>query len=378
MRSMDRAREACEKHLPHLSDELADVPPTTLESPGGPALDAFRRAGGPGLLIPAAYGGSGVSAVDAARITRALGALSPSLGVASAMHNFSVAGLVALVGSAGASGLEWMLIEGIARDRLLVASGFAEGRTGSGILESAVTARRTENGYVVNGSKKPCSLSRSMDLLTASVALTGDDGSTQLGVALIPAGSPGISRNPFWGTPVLAGAESDELVLRDVLVAEELMLRPQVELGSGLDTLQTVGFVWFELLVTSAYTGAVGGLAERAIRAGRGSAGDRAALVIGMEAAAALTENVAGAIDSGTVGNDELGAALTARYAVQDLLVDLADRSAELLGGLAFVTSPEVGQLLAVSRALAFHPPSRLSAAQALLDHHDGAPLRVR
>ncbi|GGV28923.1 acyl-CoA dehydrogenase family protein [Streptomyces griseoflavus] len=378
MRCMDHAREACEARLPGLAEELADVPHAVLEAPGGPGLDAFRRAGGPGLLIPAAYGGAGVSAVEAVRITRALGALSPSLGVASAMHNFSVAGLVALVGSADASGLEWMLIEGIARDRLLVASGFAEGRAGAGILESAVTARPAEGGYVIDGSKKPCSLSRSMDLLTASVALTEEDGGTRLGVALIPAKSAGISRRPFWGTPVLAGAESDELVLENVHVADELMLRPQVELGAGLDTLQTVGFVWFELLVTAAYTGAVARLAQSAVRAGRGSAGDRAALVVKAEAAAALTENVARTVDTGTVGNDELGAALTARYAVQDLLVDLADRAAELLGGLAFVTSPEVGQLLAVSRALAFHPPSRLGVAQALLDHHDGAPLLVR
>ncbi|MEU5579687.1 acyl-CoA dehydrogenase family protein [Streptomyces huasconensis] len=380
MRTMDRAREACEKYLPGLAGELQGVALATLEAPGGPGLAAFRRAGGPGLLIPGTYGGGGASALDAVRVGRALGAISPSLGVAAAMHNFSVASLVALVDSEDASGLEWMLIESIARERLLVASGFAEGRTGAGILDSSVTAVPVEGGFLVNGVKKPCSLTHSMDLLTAGVALPAADGQggTELGVALVPAGSPGITRKPFWGAPFLAGAESDEIRLEDVHVPQELMLRPQVELGSGLDTLQTVGFVWFELLVTSAYTGAVARLAEAAVAGGRGSATDRAALVTGMEAAAGLAENVARQVDAGPVGNDELAASLTARYAVQDLLVDVADRAAEVLGGLAFAGSPDIGSLLAVSRALAFHPPSRTASAQALLDHCDGAPLRVR
>ncbi|MFF8658041.1 acyl-CoA dehydrogenase [Streptomyces huasconensis] len=380
MRTMDRAREACEKYLPGLAGELQGVSLATLEAPGGPGLAAFRRAGGPGLLIPGTYGGGGASALDAVRVGRALGAISPSLGVAAAMHNFSVASLVALVDSEDASGLEWMLIESIARERLLVASGFAEGRTGAGILDSSVTAVPVEGGFLVNGVKKPCSLTHSMDLLTAGVALPAADGQggTELGVALVPAGSPGITRKPFWGAPFLAGAESDEIRLEDVHVPQELMLRPQVELGSGLDTLQTVGFVWFELLVTSAYTGAVARLAEAAVAGGRGSATDRAALVTGMEAAAGLAENVARQVDAGPVGNDELAASLTARYAVQDLLVDVADRAAEVLGGLAFAASPDIGSLLAVSRALAFHPPSRTASAQALLEHCDGAPLRVR
>ncbi|WMX44199.1 acyl-CoA dehydrogenase family protein [Streptomyces roseicoloratus] len=146
LRCMESAREACAKALPGLAEELRDLPLSELESPGSPALAAFKRAGGAGLLVPRTYGGGGATALEAVRVSRALGALSPSLAVATAMHNFSVASLVALVASADASGLEWMLIEGIARDALLVASGFAEGRTGAGILDAAVTARPAESG----------------------------------------------------------------------------------------------------------------------------------------------------------------------------------------------------------------------------------------
>ncbi|GAA2907983.1 acyl-CoA dehydrogenase family protein [Streptomyces thioluteus] len=375
--SMRLAREACEMFLPGLADSLAPVPLETLESRESPGLDTFRRAGGPGLLVPTEYGGGGASALEAVRVTRALGTLSPSLAVAATMHNFSVASLVALAGSAEASGLEWLVIEGIARDCLLVASGFSEGRAGRGILSATMNARPVDDGYRVTGSKKPCSLARSMDVLSASVAIPLPDGGTELGVALIPAASPGITRHPFWASPYLAGAESDEVRLDDVEVPAEAMLKPKVTLGGGLDMLQTVAFVWFEVLVTSAYTGAVARLAEQALSAARGSVTDRAALAAGLEAAVALVENQARAVETGEIGDDELAAVLTARFAAQDLLIQAANQAAELLGGMAYIASSEVGYLLAVSRALAFHPPSRSSSVQALLDHQAGQPLRL-
>jgi hypothetical protein len=62
------------------------------------------------------------------------------------------------------------------------------------------------------------SLSQSMDLFTVSTPpLPGMDAG--LAAAIIPADTPGIERRPFWQSPILAGAESDEVVLRDVLVS---------------------------------------------------------------------------------------------------------------------------------------------------------------
>jgi alkylation response protein AidB-like acyl-CoA dehydrogenase len=74
----------------------------------------------------------------------------------------------------------------------------------------------------VEGVKRPCSLTWSMDLLTASARVLDEAGAAErdLVVLQIPAGSPGIERRPFWSTPVLAGAESDEVVLTDVYVPE--------------------------------------------------------------------------------------------------------------------------------------------------------------
>ncbi|HYN63533.1 MAG TPA: hypothetical protein VES36_02935, partial [Candidatus Limnocylindrales bacterium] len=104
------------------------------------------------------------------------------------------------------------MLEGIATNNLLVASGFAEGRAGGGILQPTMQATASPDGVRITGVKRPCSLARSMDLLTASVRVPRLDGTgTQLAVALIPAASEGITVTPFWSSFALAGAESDQV-----------------------------------------------------------------------------------------------------------------------------------------------------------------------
>ncbi|WP_369231282.1 acyl-CoA dehydrogenase family protein [Streptomyces sp. R21] len=377
MRSMHHARGICESFLPGLLDKLELIPLAEREAPGSPALDHFRACGGPGLVIPKTYQGGGADPLQALAVVRAVGAVSPSLAVATTMHHFSVATLFTLADSVKSSGMEWALLEGIAEQRLLVASGFAEGRPGQGILAPTVQARPVDGGYLVSGSKKPCSLSASMDLLTASVALPTEGDGTELAVLLLPRLTEGISVHPFWKSWALAGAESDEVRLSHVFVDEQLLMRTAAADPGELDELQTVGFLWFELLISACYLGAVSALVERALARERGSVPERAALATRLEAAQLLLENVARMLRDGETGNEALAKTLVARYAVQDALGDAVPRAVEMLGGMAFVTSSEVAYLAAVSHALAFHPPSRASFAAPFLEHVAGQPLRL-
>jgi isobutylamine N-monooxygenase len=99
--------------------------------------------------------------------------------------------------------------------------------------------------------------------------------------------------------------------------------------------------------------------------------------VIQLESAIALVEGVARAIDDGLTGDAAVTSVLVVRYAVQPALRAAADMAAELLGGIAFMRSPDIGYLVAAVRALAFHPPSRTAMAQALVDYYTGNPLRL-
>ncbi|MER6358764.1 acyl-CoA dehydrogenase family protein [Streptomyces sp. NPDC001634] len=376
MRSLETAVAACEKYHPGLIGALSGVPFTERERPGSKVIDLFRAHDGAALLVPAELGGREADPLEAVRVMRAIGAHSPSLGAAATMHHFTVATLLALDPQlTRLTGRQAALMRRVAPERLLMASGWAEGRTEQNILNPSMTATPVDGGFMVNGSKKPCSLSQSMDLLTIGVALPGQGGVPELAMALLPADSAGISRHPFWAGDIMAGAESDEVRLENVFVEEELFVRATSDDPARFDDLQTAGFIWFELLITAAYTGVASALAARVLERGRGSVTDRATLGLRTEAAIALTEGMARTIRDGDISESTVAATLVTRFSVQELLVESAALAVELLGGMEFIGSSETAYLASAVRPLAFHPPSRTSTAEALVDFLAGRPL---
>jgi alkylation response protein AidB-like acyl-CoA dehydrogenase len=374
MNFLKRERETLERFLPSLDAKLSEFPLVDIERRGNPGLTILRDLEGTAILIPVEHGGKGVTPVEAIQIQRAVATRSPSLAIAMTMHNFSVATLVEYLfyGDYTVS-----LLQQIAGGQLLVASGFAEGRTGTSILDPTMKATPVEGGgYRINGSKKPCSLSNSMHILTASVAVPGNNGNgNRRAVAVVPADADGISRKPFWNSTVLGGAESDELCLTDVQIADEQPFFPEVE--ESLDAVEAGGFLWFELLVSASYLGVASALVERALQNGRGDATERMQLALDVEGAMASLEGVARAMQTGDRGEAILVQALLVRFAVQQAIERASAKAAELLGGMAFIKSPDVSYLLSASRALAFHPPSRLSVAPAIDGYLMGKAMQV-
>jgi alkylation response protein AidB-like acyl-CoA dehydrogenase len=366
-------RDTLDRFLPGLDQQLASVPLTKLEVRDGPAVELFREAGGPGLLIPQELNGHGASASAAIRVQRAIGARSPSLAVATTMHHFSVASLIEL--QRGEQRLAWMLLQAIAEQRRLLASGFAEGVHSQGVFSPTMQARRVNGKVLISGSKKPCSLAHSMDILTASVALFADgaDDRPTFAVALIPAKTPGISVSDFWGSSILAGAQSDAVTLTDVAVDPDLVLAMD-----GAAGVQTVSFLWFELLITASYLGMASALVERMLAIDRSEATTRAAIVADVESAMSSLFAVAQDIDAKKNINDRLLVhALLCRYAAQDAISRSVSSAVELLGGRSFIKDDEVSYFASASRALAFHPPQRIRASQAILDALEGSPLKL-
>ncbi|MGR8012180.1 acyl-CoA dehydrogenase family protein [Streptomyces hypolithicus] len=378
MRSLDSARATCDRYHPGLLKALADIPFAEREAAGSPVISLFRAHGGVGLLVPAEFGGHGADPLDAVQVQLALGALSPSLAAAVTMHHFTVAMLFALAGEEGRLSPEQLeLLRRIVPDQVVMASGWAEGRTQQNILLPSVTAKPVHNGYLLDGSKKPCSLAHSMQLLTASIAVPGADGTPELALALIPSTAPGLSVHPFWNNPVLAASESDEVRMTEVFVPDTMVVRTSADDPGRLDDLQTAGFIWFEMLISAGYAGAAAALAEVVLRRERGSAGDRARVAIEAESAIALLMGCARSLRDGLNGEEAVAQVLTARYAAQDATARASELSLELLGGVDFIRSAEHSRLAASVRPLIFHPPGRGAAAEPLVAYFAGGPLEL-
>jgi alkylation response protein AidB-like acyl-CoA dehydrogenase len=357
-------RAELERFLPGLDHALVAIGMAVLEQDGSPGIAAFKAAGGPGLLIREDLGGRGAGPVSAVRIQRALGSRSPSLAVATTMHHFSIATMIEMTNR----GLESMLLEAVAKQSLLVASGFGEGRPDQGILSPEMRGTRAGKSIVLSGRKRPCSLGESMDLLTVSVNIGGN-----LAVVLVPASLPGLERVPFWRSPALMGAQSCEVILNDVAVPERLV--SYAGTTEDLDATQIGAFLWFEVLIAASYIGAVSALVERALARQRQTSSHFVAALGAIEMAMAAVEHAAETLSSPTREEDMLGRTLSIRYGAQDALCNAAALAAELLGGSQFATVPEIALLLACSRALAFHPPSRTSMAAPLGDWLAGGRL---
>jgi alkylation response protein AidB-like acyl-CoA dehydrogenase len=368
MTLLQKERETLERFLPGLDAKLGEIPLLELEAPASPALQLFREHGGPGLLVPKEYGGLGANALEVAQINRALGSRSPSLAIATNMHTCTVVAIPPCASTAE-------LLQGIAQNNLYLASGFADGRTGRSVLAPDLMAEPTSTGWLLSGSKKPCSLSQSMDFLTASVLLPSPSGNgdQELALATIPADSPGIKVIPFADRWVLAGSETNEIVLTRVEVPHEYIsyFGNAEELNSAISK----AFLVFELFVSACYLGVASALVERVFAGRKGCAVERLSLAIDLEGAMAALEGSAHMIMRGDEDAAAVAKSLFVRYSVQRSIERVTAQAAELLGGMAFMGSSDVVCLYAAARALAFHPPSRMSIAPALDNYLMGQAL---
>ncbi|WP_157254853.1 acyl-CoA dehydrogenase [Nonomuraea typhae] len=376
MRFLERERATVARLLPGLEESLRALSLMELEGADSPAVQLFRDSGGPGLLVPAAYRGRGATALDALRVQRALGSRAPSLAVATTVHHFSMATLVALAitDEDGGDDPESMLVEGVAADNQLVPFGLPEERPGAGIL-SPMTATAGPDGWQVSGRTRPCSLARSMDVLAVSVLVPSwdGDGGQVPAVALVPAGADGVSLGE-------AGADGARVTLDDVLVPPELMVqaRPSASAPGGpAEVMLSAGFAWFQLLMTGSHLGAVSALVERVLLNSRLPESERVGLLVEAEGAMSAAEGLARRIDDGGLDESALAESLYVRYCVQDTLSRVVPRAVELLGDLDSVASEEIGHLAACASGLDQHPPARQPMTGPLAAYLGGGPLTI-
>lgn len=360
--------------MPGFDAELASIPLSELEARDSNVIELFRQAGGAGLTVPRDLDGHGASALDGIRVQRALGARSPSLAVGVTMHHFSIAALVELWKHE--PGDEAILLRVVATENKLVASGFAEGKHGQGVLHPTMKGRHENGNVVISGVKKPCSLSRSMDILSASLHVTDGDGKESFAMAVIPAELPGIEVSPFWASPVLAGAQSDAITLTDVAIPEDFIV-PVDEADESAADIESAALIWFQLLMTASYLGIASALVERLLEKSGGEAWPRVQVACELEASMAALEGCAARVDAGEVTSDLLTKCLLTRFAIQDAITRAVSSTVEQLGGMAFIGGEDVAYFSSASRALAFHPPPRLRTAEALADALRGRELVI-
>ena len=91
---------------------------------------------------------------------------------------------------------------------------------------------------------------------------------------------------------------------------------------------------------------------------------------------AALT-SVAAEYDVGERGPDLSARLLFIRTSLRTALQRVASGAMTALGGIAFITDPDVAHLGSVLQTFSYHPPSIGETQRSLFDYHRGEPLRL-
>ncbi len=188
----------------------------------------FRELGEAGFLaltIPEEFGGLGANPLEYAlaieRIARACG----STALAANMH-------LSLIGKLGETGI-WpreiyaRVSRDIVENGALLNSVNSEPEMGSpsrGGLPSS-TATRTPTGWVINGRKRWASLAPALTYMLVLATVRDGDAPPQRGNFLIPASSPGIRIDPVWDNVAMRGTASDDVILTDVEVPLDALVR---------------------------------------------------------------------------------------------------------------------------------------------------------
>lgn len=188
--------------------------------------DLWRLCADHGVLgwpVPTRLGGRGLDPLTCVLAYEALGYGCQDNGLVFAVNNH-VWACVSYLLSHGGPSQQARYLPGLSDGSIIGAHALTEPDSGSDVLSLSVTARRTSDGYVINGTKTFISNAPCADLFVLFVR-TGEPGSQRgLSTFLLPRATPGVQVAREWEKSGLRGTPMGELVLTDVLLTDEHLM----------------------------------------------------------------------------------------------------------------------------------------------------------
>lgn len=336
---LDRARGLAESLAP-----LA-VGVDSGESDGTASMKLVKEAGFLRLLLPADAGGDGLSFAQYTRILEELGSRDAATALGLNMHNVSIGALCEAaqsgIGAAGRPFADWMFRQ-ITTHAAMFASATSEKGGGAKLSRVGTTYRRTGDGYVLNGRKAFVSLARVADFYVVAARAEGDDdAATEVSHFVVAATDDGVAFGPPWPGSALAGTHTADMALDDVRVG-----RDRLFLGvEGMSLFKLVREPhWMVSGYTGAYLGLAGAIVRELVESVRADPRRRDSPVVTRElgrlsarlrSARALTYEACAEVDAGR-GTVQANAAVhAAKFAVAELLMELAAEAVRLAGSAA-------------------------------------------
>jgi len=184
----------------------------------------LRDAGLLGLALPEAYGGSGGDVFDLALVMEELARCCVATAFIVGQQNGFGAKAIALFGTEAQRS---RYLPGIIRGDRLIAWAMSEPGAGSDLRNLVCRARRTGDGYALDGRKTFCSLGGVSHLNIVICRFDDVAGFPGLGALIVEEGFPGFSRGRDIPEMGLRGTAMADLVFDNCRVpAENLLIAP--------------------------------------------------------------------------------------------------------------------------------------------------------
>ncbi len=185
------------------------------------SAEALRDAGVYAAPVPASLGGLGVESVHDLVVAAGLLAQGdPSLTIGVSMHLATVANVarhwrrLEAAGEARHAEAVAAALTAIARERTVIATAISE--PGQDLTRPSASARRSDDGWTLDGRKIFATGSPFATLLYVSVTYTAADGKERYGFAHVPAGAPGVVLHDDWDALGMRASGSQSVSFVDV------------------------------------------------------------------------------------------------------------------------------------------------------------------
>ena len=362
-----------------LGEELARRAPVHDREASFPhaSVDALKRAGYFSAPIPVEYGGLGVTSIhDVVVASSRLARADASVAIGVNMHLVVVLNIVRRWLAAVTASDERRTaafgasLEEIARDDVVMCTAISE--LGQDLTRPATTARRTAEGWRIDGRKAFCTMSPAATILFTAVSFKSEDGADRYGYAQVPAGADGVQIHGDWDALGMRSSGSHSVSFTGVDV-------PRAALRGGFPAGDADGYMDRNLIAGLFHASASLGIAEAAAAAAAGPLAKRAepdarsrTLVaenaIELVACRATLSRASTLVDESEGDLTVLFAETQAAKAfVNEAAARIVDRSLALSGGAGYLNGHPLARAYRDVRAGSFMHPLGANRAYDLL-----------
>jgi len=185
--------------------------------------EIINRMGESGLLgvfVPEQYGGGGLPYTFYVVMIEIIAAACPSIAVAMAVHGTAIDSIVEL----GTEGAKERYLPRLARGEMLGAIAFTEPNAGSDVGNCKMTARLSQDQYILNGTKQFITNGGKADLYIMLAATDPAKGKKGLSAFIVEKGSPGFKVGKVEEKLGIHASPTTELILEDCPVPRDNLL----------------------------------------------------------------------------------------------------------------------------------------------------------